>query len=241
MSTVIEAGKLPAVPEWADPHNNVMTGELVGGAIPPKAWVVFLGKIQDGKSQAEAIAGSGVTRYKLNGVLRSDSKAREQYEEAKIAAVWRNWDFETVEEIMVAIMTCESGGFLKKILEDRGLPIANFYHLMNRDPTVKQMYEEARQIQAEHMADELQYIADYGLNDTYTDDKGRKRVDQDVVQRSRLRVDTMKWRMAKLHWKRFGDRVQQDQNINLVVDHAERLEAARKRLDSLNAERIKGK
>jgi hypothetical protein len=91
------------------------------------------------------------------------------------------------------------------------------------------------------MADELQYIADYGLNDTYTDDKGRKRVDQDVVQRSRLRVDTMKWRMSKLHWKRFGDRVQQDQNINLVVDHAERLEAARKRLDSLNAERIKGK
>jgi hypothetical protein len=126
---------------------------------------------------------------------------------------------------------------LNKILDDRGLDQSRFYYLMNRDENVRQMYEEARQIQAENMSDELQYIADFGLNDTYTDDKGRTRVDQDVVQRSRLRVDTMKWRMAKLHWKRFGDRVQQDQNIHMVVDHAERLEAARKRLDILNAGR----
>lgn len=231
------ANKLPA---WTDPHNKLVTGELVGDLIEPGKWAAFLGKIQEGKSQAEALDGSGVTRYKLNGVLRADAQAREQYEEAKIAAVWRNWDYETVEEIMVAIMTGEQGGYLKRILEDRGLKTDSFYYLMTRDPTVKQMYEEARQVQAEHMADELQYIADYGLNDTYTDDKGRTRVDQDVVQRSRLRVDTMKWRMSKLHWKRFGDRVQQDQNINMVVDHAERLEAARKRLDHLNAERTKG-
>ncbi len=50
----------------------------------------------------------------------------------------------------------------------------------------------------------------------------------------------MKWRMSKLHWKRFGDKVQQDQNINLVVDHAERLEAARRRRDKLNAKRVNG-
>lgn len=237
-STKVE--KLPAVPKWADPHNKEVTGELVANLISPAKWATFLGLIQEGKSQAQALTESGIARSALNGVLRTEQQAREQYEEAKIASVWRSWDYETVEEIMVAIMTGEKGGYLKKILEDRGLSIKAFYYLMTRDPTVKEMYEEARQVQAEHMADELQYIADHGLNDTYTDDKGRTRVDQDVVQRSRLRVDTMKWRMSKLHWKRFGDRVQQDQNINMVVDHAERLEAARKRLDHLNAERTKG-
>ena len=229
--------KLPA---WADPKNKQTTGELVAKLIDPVKWAKFLGEIETGTTQAEALKKTGIARSRLTAALRADSQAREQYEEAKIASVWRKWDYETVEEIMVAIMTAEKGGYLKKILEDRGLPVEGFYYLMTRDPVVKEMYEEARQIQAEHMADELQYIADYGLNDTYTDDKGRQRIDQDVVQRSRLRVDAMKWRMSKLHWKRFGDKVQQEQNINMVVDHAERLEAARKRLDALNAERTKG-
>lgn len=231
---------LPALPAWADPDNEVATGELVARTIEPSRWQTFLGAVEQGMTQRQAIAEAGISRYMLTGALRTEPKCREQYEEAKIAAVWRNWDYEVVEEIMVAIMTAEHGGYLNKILAERGLDTASFYQLMTRDPMVKEMYEEARQIQAEHMADEMQQIADYGLNDTYTDDKGRQRIDQDVVQRSRLRVDTLKWRMSKLHWRRFGDKIQQEQNVNLVVDHAERLEAARKRRDLLNAERVGG-
>lgn len=240
MATVIEHGKLPALPDWANPDDESVTGELVARTIEPAAWQTFLGAIELGNTQKEACSESGISRRALTGALRAEPKCREQYEEARIAAVWRNWDYETVEEIMIAIMTNEKSGYLKRILEDRGLNVDSFYYLMTRDPTVKEMYEEARQIQAEHMADEMQAIADDGMNDTYTDDKGRQRVDQDVVQRSRLRVDTMKWRMSKLHWKRFGDKIQQSQDINLVVDHAERLEAARRRRDKLNAERVKG-
>jgi len=232
------ATQLPALPDWANPDDETVTGELVARAIEPEQWVQFLGRIEQGVSQRDACAETGISRYTLTGALRTEPKCREQYEAAKIAAVWRNWDYETVEEIMVAIMTAERGGYLNRILEDRGLDASSFYYLMNRDPVVKEMYEEAREIQAEHMADEMQNIADYGLNDTYTDDKGRTRVDQDVVQRSRLRVDTLKWRLSKLHHRRFGDKIQQDQNINLVVDHAERLEAARRRRDKLNATRV---
>lgn len=236
--TAVAGSKLPALPDWANPDDEAVTGELVAKTVPHDKWMEFLGMIEQGETQRDASAAIGLSRYKLTGILRAEPKCREQLEQAKIASVWRNWDFETVEEIMVAIMTAEHGGYLNKILEDRGLDSSSFYLLMTRDPTVREMYEEARQIQAEHMADEMQHIADYGLNDTYTDDKGRTRIDQDVVQRSRLRVDTMKWRMSKLHWKRFGDKVQQDQNINLVVDHADRLEAARRRRDKLNAKRV---
>lgn len=228
------------VPAWANPENNAVTGEMVARTVDPKIWAEFLGRLEDGKTVAEALKDAGLTRYAFNGAVRTDSRARAEYEEAKIAAVWRNWDFETVEEIMTALMTAEHGGYLNKILDDRGLDISSFYYLMNRDPMVKEMYEEARQIQAEHMADEMQSIADFGMNDTYTDDKGRRRVDQDVVQRSRLRVDTLKWRLSKLHYKRFGDKIQQEVDANLKVDHADKLEAGRKRLEALNAQRAKG-
>ena len=57
------------------------------------------------------------------------------------------------------------------------------------------------------MAEEILAIADDGINDTYVDDDGRPRVDNDVIQRSRLRVDTRKWLMSKMAPKRFGDKV----------------------------------
>jgi hypothetical protein len=235
-----EGTLLPKLPDWVDPDDEQVTGELVAKSIDPAKWLTFLGAVEEGHTQREACKIAGLTRHIMTGALRSDPKCRDQYDQARLAHVWKDWDYETVEGIMVAIMTAEHNGYLNRILEDRNIPIDSFYYLMMRDPGVKAMYEEAREVQAEHMADQMQQIADDGLNDTYTDDKGRRRIDQDVVQRSRLRVDTMKWRMSKLHWKRFGDKVQQDQNINLVVDHAERLEAARRRRDKLNAKRVNG-
>lgn len=225
---------LPAIPRWADPEDKAITGELVG-PVNPKTWQTFIGLVADGHLVPEAMRESGIRRHQLEGALRVDSNARAQYEEAKIAAVRRNWDVETIEEVFTRLMTCEQGGYLVKILEDMGLDSASFYRLIQRDPQIKEMYDEARQIQAEVMADELQAIADYGMNDTYTDRRGNVRVDQDVVQRSRLRVDTLKWRLAKLHHKRFGDRIQQDQSIDLKVDHVSRLDEARKRLASHRA------
>ena len=56
------------------------------------------------------------------------------------------------------------------------------------------------------MADEMMDIADDGRNDTYVDEKGRKKVDWDVVHRSKLRVDTRKWIASKLKPKIYGDR-----------------------------------
>lgn len=229
------------LPNWANPQNKVVTGELVAKVVDPVCWTKFLGEIECGRTVAESLKIAGISRSAYTGVIRTDSAAREQYEQARIASVWRNWDFELVEEIMVALMNCEQGGYLNKILEDRGLNPDSFYYLMTRDPIVKEMYEEARQVQAEIMSDQLQAIADDGLNDTYTDDRGKVRVDQDVVQRSRLRVDTMKWRLSKLHHKRFGDKIQQETEMNINVNHEERLEAARKRKEKLSAQRAKRK
>lgn len=71
-------------------------------------------------------------------------------------------------------------------------------------------YARAREIQAENWADEILEIADDGTND-WMKREGRdgseyEVVNQEVIGRSRLRVDSRKWLMAKLMPKKYGDK-----------------------------------
>ena len=205
-----------------------------------RKWQALLGLIASGNLVRPSCQHLGIGRTQLEGMLRSDTARRESFDEAKAAALMKIWDEETVEEVLSELAMDAETGSLKKILDDRGLDSGSFYSLMRRVPSVKDAYDEAREIQAEVMADQMLEIAKYGENDVYTDSKGNKRVDHDVIQRSKLRVDTIKWIMSKMHYQRFGDKIQQDVNAHIVVDHAERLENARKRKEKLNGERTVG-
>lgn len=68
-------------------------------------------------------------------------------------------------------------------------------------------YANARRAQALRWADEILDIADDGENDTYEDEDGNPRTDYDVIQRSRLRVDTRKWLLSKVLPKVYGEKV----------------------------------
>lgn len=78
-------------------------------------------------------------------------------------------------------------------------------------------YARARDIGIDSMADETIAISDDGSNDTYLDDAGIVRTNSDVVQRSKLRVDTRKWYLSKIAPNRYGDRLQVDANINVEI------------------------
>lgn len=71
----------------------------------------------------------------------------------------------------------------------------------------RQMYALAREAQVEPLVEETIEISDFGKNDTYVDDEGALRVDNDVIQRSKLRVDTRKWLIEKLAPKKYGQLV----------------------------------
>lgn len=60
------------------------------------------------------------------------------------------------------------------------------------------------------MAEDTVNIADDGRSDTYIDADGVKRTDQDVIARSRLRVDARKWYASKLAPKKYGDKITQE-------------------------------
>lgn len=222
MSAFVESNKIP-----------VGRLDTAAAVISDKKWQALLGAVINGVKVRDACKKLAISKGQLEAALRTNKEYKKTWEEAKRAALRKIWDMETIEQILVTIAMNEKGGYLKSIIEDMGLEPSTFYQLVLKDPEIRQMYDEARQIQAEIQADEMRAIAEDGRNDSYVDDRGRTRVDHDVVQRSKLRIDTLKWTMSKLHYKRFGDKIQQDVNANIVVDHAERLEKARKRTETM--------
>lgn len=68
-------------------------------------------------------------------------------------------------------------------------------------------YETAYRLGLDEMADQILDISDDGTRD-YKMVDGREVVDSDHIQRSRLRVDSRKWLLARRLPKEFGDKVQ---------------------------------
>lgn len=83
----------------------------------------------------------------------------------------------------------------------------------------RESYARARQDQADFLAEEIVQIADDGLNDTYETEDGPK-TNQDVIARSRLRVDARKWYASKLAPKKYGDKIQTEHSGEMTVRSA---------------------
>jgi hypothetical protein len=196
--------------------------------LTPAKWEAILGRVAAGENIKQAIKTLRVAPSLLEGHLISDKKAADQLADAKIKALQRIWSEDMVEEILVAIAL---GATVQQACDKvfMGDKIDSFYKLMLRDKSVKDAYDEARMIQAEKMAiDDIIEISDNTENDETFDG----RPNSAAVNRDRLKVDSRKWIAGKLHYKRFGDKIQQEVEQNITIDHAARLEAARKRRDS---------
>lgn len=72
-------------------------------------------------------------------------------------------------------------------------------------PEFGRQFAQAKMIQAELLAEDCLDICDEKDNDYKTDEKGRIKVDQEHINRARLRVDTRKWIATKLAPKIYGD------------------------------------
>jgi hypothetical protein len=104
------------------------------------------------------------------------------------------------EDVLFArIANCE---FIHAIAHDVGVSPASFHAWLDKHP---ESYARARERQADKLVDDMIAIADDGRNDTFLNDRGERVVDQDVVARSRLRIDARKWLAGKMS-KRYGDK-----------------------------------
>lgn len=119
------------------------------------------------------------------------------------------------EEIATEI--CEriaNGESLRIICKEENMPSRKTVHLwlLDKDKeTFLHQYEIACNIRAENMFDELEEIADNGINDwserEYDNGNTSIILNGEAVARSRLRVDTRKWYLSKVLPKKFGDKL----------------------------------
>lgn len=134
---------------------------------------------------------------------------------------------EIAESICVLIA---EGHTLRQACREMGLHQTTVHRWLAMYKNFGELYVRASQIKLLSMADDILEIADDSRNDWIERESKSGQVyevpDHEVVNRSKLRVDTRKWLLTKLMPKTFGDKVTVDVNDK----HASALQAARLRL-----------
>ena len=127
---------------------------------------------------------------------------------------------ELTETICLRIAEGES---LRSVCRDDNMPDkATVLRWLKVHDEFRDQYTLARELQADHFADEMIEIADDATNDWME----RKRKDGSVetvfdnehVQRSKLRVDARKWLMARMAPKKYGDRTTLDVEVRRTTE-----------------------
>jgi hypothetical protein len=101
-----------------------------------------------------------------------------------------------------------------------GINPDTFWTWVKNDSVLADRYARSKQKGLEVLADEIIEISDNGQNDTYIDENGNERTDNDAIQRSKLRVDSRKWILSKLLPKKYGEKMTQEIQIDkpVIVD-----------------------
>lgn len=74
-------------------------------------------------------------------------------------------------------------------------------------------YAQAREAWADAVFEEILEISDNSAQDTTTNERGTDVCDHEWIARSRLRVDTRKWALARMSPKKYGEKFTQDVNV----------------------------
>jgi hypothetical protein len=112
-------------------------------------------------------------------------------------------------EILAAI--CEGivqGKSARRMCIEVGIGQTTLWQWLEDDIEFQKQYARAKDKGHDLMAEEILDIADESANDTKTRQDGSTYIDNEAVQRSRLRVDARKWYLSKLAPKKYGEKVE---------------------------------
>ncbi len=120
----------------------------------------------------------------------------------------------TKYSVDIATKLCEQlalGLSIRSVCAIEGMPaIQTVFNWLRKHKDFLEQYARAKEESTDAMAEEILDIADDGSNDYMTITKGNAEyevVNHEAINRSRLRVDTRKWLMAKMKPKKYGDRL----------------------------------
>lgn len=128
------------------------------------------------------------------------------------------YEEQTAQSICERIADGES---LRQIAKTEGMPSPwTVMRWLEAEPEFAQQYARARELQADCFFEKIGEIAHDGAKDWIMTKMGPI-LDSEHVQRSRLRVDALKWQASKLRPKVYGDKTivagDPENPIDLVV------------------------
>ena len=107
---------------------------------------------------------------------------------------------------------------LVMICADHTMPSTNqIMRYLFDDEVAREMYYAAREMQCETLAEEAMMVANDDSDDHSIDDRGRRISHNEVVQRARVKIDTIRFMMSKMSPKRYGDK-----NVTEIQGSADR-------------------
>ncbi len=123
-----------------------------------------------------------------------------------------DYSAETTTAICIRLGLGES---LREICREEGMPNkSTVMRWLAEHAEFRDQYASAREAQADYYAEEIIEISDDGTNDFMLRKNGSGEDElvenKDVLARSRLRVDTRKWLMARMAPKKYGDKITQE-------------------------------
>lgn len=127
------------------------------------------------------------------------------------------------------------GTSVNKVCQQDDMPDKSTIFLwLSKYPEFSDKYAKAKEMAADALAEEIFDIADDNAFDYIEGKEGELRVNNDAIQRARLRVDVRKWYLSKIVPKKYGERQQIDQTTTHRFEDLsdEELEARLKALTS---------
>ena len=133
-------------------------------------------------------------------------------------------------ELALEICTRIPNETLREICRDEHIPTKTtiFEWLLDgKHEGFSDQYTKAMDIRADNLFDEIEEIADDSTNDYIErqnkDGSTYDAINGEHVQRSRLRIDTKKWKLQKMLPKKYGDRVHQEHSGTLKITPYEKI------------------
>jgi hypothetical protein len=106
----------------------------------------------------------------------------------------------------VVIESICNGNSLRKSCNNV-IPCKTFFEWMSNDELKSKQYAYACTERADFIFEQTLNISDNVENDMITLEDGREVVNNAVIQRDRLRVDTRKWFLSKINPKKYGEKI----------------------------------
>jgi hypothetical protein len=127
---------------------------------------------------------------------------------------------EKLQKITEVLAGMRNGLSLRQSSENANVKAQTFLSWVDQDKDLSEQYARARSDMIDKIADDIIKIADEEMIPT-----GEGKVDNAMVQKQRLRVDTRKWLLSKLAPKKYGDKLELtgDDKSPLTIQRIERV------------------